>query len=249
MTPFGPYRMRVMTFGFANTPSCFWRYMDKVFALLLYKNLENYLDDALNHHKTEAEHIQGVRDTLQCLQDANLFCNTKKCEFHRKKIEFLGVDVSREGFEMDDKKITDVIQWQRPMTVRSVREFIGFINFYRWWIPGFSNVAKPLHALFQKDHKWDWTENEQTAFEVLKWRVSQAPVLIHADPEKTFCMETDVSNYTYGAVLSQKQTDGQHHPIGYMSKSMNPAERNYGIPDKEALAIVKGLQNWRHWLE
>jgi hypothetical protein len=60
MTPFGPYHMRVMTFGFANAPSCFQRYMDKVFALLLYKNLENYLDDVLNHHKTEAEHIQGV---------------------------------------------------------------------------------------------------------------------------------------------------------------------------------------------
>jgi hypothetical protein len=64
-----------------------------------------------------------------------------------------------------------------------------------------------------------------------------------------FCMETDMSNYAYGAVLSQKQTDGRHHLIGYMSKSMNPVERNYGILDKEALAIVKGLQNWRHWLE
>jgi hypothetical protein len=62
-------------------------------------------------------------------------------------------------------------------------------------------------------------------------------------------METDMLNYAYGAVLSQKQTNGQHHPIGYMSKLMNPAERNYGIPDKEVLVIVKGLQNWRHWLE
>jgi hypothetical protein len=249
MTPLGPYRMRVMMFGFVNAPSCFQRYMDKVFAPLLYKNLENYLDDALNHHKTEAEHIKGVRDTLQCLQDVKLFCNTKKCEFHQKKIEFLRVDVSHEGFKMDDKKITDVVQWQRPTTVRGVREFIGFVNFYRCWILGFSDVVKPLHALFQKDHKWDWTENKQTAFEILKWHVSQAPVLVHANPERAFHMETDASNYAYGAVLSQKQTDGRHHPIGYMSKSMNPAERNYGIPDKEALAIVKGLQNWRHWLE
>jgi hypothetical protein len=133
--------------------SCFQQYMDKVFALLLYKNLENYLDDALNHHKTEAEHIQGIRDTLQCLQDTNLFCNAKKCEFHQKKIEFLRVDISREGFEMDDKKIMDVVQWQQPTMVWGVCEFIGFVNFYCRWIPGFSNVAKPLHALFQKDHK------------------------------------------------------------------------------------------------
>ena len=92
-------------------------------------------------------------------------------------------------------------------------------------------------------------ENEQTAFKILKWRVTEAPVLVHADPDAQFRMETDASNYTYGTVLSQKQTDGQHHPIRFMLKSMNPAERNYGILDKEALAIVKGLQNWRHWLE
>jgi hypothetical protein len=249
MTPFGPYQMRVMTFSFANMPSCFQRYMDKVFTLLLNKNLENYLDNVLNHHKTKAEHIKGVRDMLQCLQDAKLFCNAKKCEFHQKKIEFLGVDVSHEGFEMDDKKITDVVQWQWPTTVQGVHEFISFINFYQHWIPGFSDVAKPLHTLFQKDHKWDWTENKQTAFEILKWGVSQAPILVHANPERAFRMETNASNYVYGAVLSQKQTDGQHHLIRYMSKSMNLVEQNYGIPDKEALAIVKGLQNWRHWLK
>ena len=67
---------------------------------------------------------------------------------------------------------------------------------------------------------------------------------MHADPDAQFHMETDTSNYAYGAVLSQKQPDGHHHPIGFMSKSMNPAEQNYGIPDKEALVIVKGLQNW-----
>ena len=83
----------------------------------------------------------------------------------------------------------------------------------------------------------------------MKWQVSQAPVLIHADLDQQFRMETDASNYTYGAVLSQKQADNRHHPIGFMLKSMNPAEHNYGIPDKEALAIVKGLQNWQHWLK
>ena len=96
---------------------------------------------------------------------------------------------------------------------------------------------------------WQWTENEQTAFKVLKWRVAEAPVLVHANPDAQFHMETDASNYAYGAVLLQKQADGWHHPIGFLSKSMNLAERNYGIPDKEALAIIKGLQNWQHWLE
>jgi hypothetical protein len=150
---------------------------------------------------------------------------------------------------MDDKKTSVIAEWQSLTSVHTVQQFIGFINFFQRWIPGFSEVARPLHDLFQKNQPWQWTENEQTAFEILKWHVSQAPVLVHADPDAQFCMETDASNYAYSAVLLQKQTDRQHHPIGFMLKSMNPAERNYGIPDKEALAIVKGLQNWHHWLE
>ena len=72
---------------------------------------------------------------------------------------------------------------------------------------------------------------------------------MHTDLDKQFRMETNASNYTYGTVLSQKQADNHHHPIGFMSKLMNPTQWNYGIPDKEALTIVKGLQNWRHWLK
>ena len=133
--------------------------------------------------------------------------------------------------------------------MQGVCEFIGFVNFYRRWIPNFADIARPLHDLFQKNQPWQWTENEHGAFKLLKWRVSQAPVLMHADLDRQFRMETNASNYAYGAILSQKQVDNWHHPISFMLKLMNPAKCNYGIPDKEALAIVKGLQNWRHWLE
>ena len=98
--------------------------MDMVFAPLL----ENYLDNALNHHKSEEEHVKGVHDTLVCLQEAKLFCNPKKCEFHQKEIEFLGVDVSWEGFKMDNKKIMDIVNWQAPTTVWGVCKFISFVN-------------------------------------------------------------------------------------------------------------------------
>jgi hypothetical protein len=86
--------------------------MDKVFTLLLYRILENYLDDALNHHPICVAHVQGVQDTLQCLQKAKLFCNPKKCEFHQPKIKFLGVDISQNGFKMDNKKTSMIADWQ-----------------------------------------------------------------------------------------------------------------------------------------
>ena len=112
MTPFRPFQMKVMTFGFANAPPCFQRYMDKVFVLLLYKGIEIYLDNILIHSKTAAEHVNRVLSILQCLENAVLYCNVKKCKFNKKKIEFLGVNVSQDGFEMEDKKIADVLNWQ-----------------------------------------------------------------------------------------------------------------------------------------
>ena len=164
-------------------------------------------------------------------------------------MEFLGVNISSDRFKMEDKKIANVCDWECPTSVQGVCKFIGFINFYCQWIPGFTNITQPLHNLFQKNQPWQWTENKQHAFKLLKLQVSQAPVLMHANPDKQFQMETNASNYAYGAVLSQKQANNHHHLIGFMSKSMNPAEWNYGILDKEALAIIKGLQNWRHWLK
>ena len=110
-------------------------------------------------------------------------------------------------------------------------------------------VACPLHNLTKVGQPWTWGEKEQYAFDTLKWIITEAPVLIHTDPEKKFQMETDASSYTYSAVLSQKAEDKKHHLVAFYSKSMNPAERNYGISDKEALPIIKGLQHWRHWLE
>jgi RNase H-like domain found in reverse transcriptase len=111
-------------------------------------------------------------------------------------------------------------------------------------------VARPLHDLTQLGAKWEWGNRQQYTFNTLKEIICSAPVLIHADPEERFRVETDASNYAYGAILSQKgKQDQKNHPVAFFSKSMTPAERNYGISDKEALAIIKALQHWRHWLE
>jgi hypothetical protein len=90
---------------------------------------------------------------------------------------------------------------------------------------------------------------QNQAFEQLKEAVTLEPVLKHVNPREQFHMETNASNFVYGAILLQKQPTGKRHPVAYMSKSMTPAKKNYDIGDKEALAIVKPLQHWRHWLE
>jgi hypothetical protein len=249
MTPDGPFVMNVMAFGFANAPAYFQRWMSDILAPVINQRVENYLDDMATHHLDLGEHIRVNREVLKCFQKAGLFINARKCEFHKERMGFLGVEISPKGFEMERVKIEAIQDWRPPRNVRGVREFIGFCNFYRRFIKSFSEIARPLHDLTKVGQLWQWTENEQHAFDTLKNMICESPVLIHADPTHKFQMETDASSYAYGAILSQKATDNKHHPVAFYSKTMTPTERNYGISDKEALPILKGLQFWRHWLE
>ena len=178
-----------------------------------------------------------------------MFCNPKKCEFHKDRIELLGVVVSGKGLEMEDKKVKKVQDWPKPTTLKQLKGFIGFCNFYRRFLKGFSIIARPLHELDKKGVPWKWGEEQDRAFQQLKEMITQEPCLAHINPDRPYRMETDASNFAYGAALSQKQEDGKYHPVAFMSKSMLPAERNYDIYDKEALGIVKPLQHWRYWLQ
>ena len=206
----------------------------------------NYLDDTGTFNNNLPEHIQTNLAVLDCFNNHGVFLNLNKYLFHQQEMNFLGVDVLDKGFEMEKPKVEAIEEWKPPKNVQGVREFVGFCNFYCHFIKLFSEIAHPLHNLTKVGQLWTWGEKEQHAFDMLKQIVTEALVLIHTDPDKKFQMETDASSYAYGTVLSQKAEDKKHHPVAFYLKSMNPAERNYRISDKEALPIIKGLQHWRH---
>ncbi len=130
-----------------------------------------------------------------------------------------------------------------------MQAFLGFANFYRRFIHGYSRIAAPLSNLTRKEQKsfvFPWTKDspEQLAFDSLKKAFTNAPVLAHFDPDKETWLETDASDYVVAAILSQKKEDGQIHPVAFMSKKMSPQECNYEIYDKELLAIVRSFEEW-----
>ena len=135
------------------------------------------------------------------------------------------------------------------MKVKEVQSFIGFMNFYRRFIRNFSEITRPLHALTRKSKNWSWGAAEQQAFDALKNAITSAPTLAFPSKSSLFRLECDASNFTTGAVLSQQQEDGLFHPIGFMSKSFSNTEWNYQIHNKEMLAIMHALEEWRHFLE
>ena len=136
-----------------------------------------------------------------------------------------------------------------PHSVKDVWSFLGFANFYWCFIHNFADIAKPLNALMQKGKKWTWGETEESAFSTLKRATTSTPVLTFPSDTGHFWLECDASNFATGAILSQVQDNGWYHPVGYMSKGFSNVERNYQIHDKELLAIIQALKEWRHFLE
>src|SRR6202041_2736205 len=134
---------------------------------------------------------------------------------------------------MDPIKLAGIRDWPSPTTVKQTRSFLGFRNYYRRFISGFAEIARPLHELTKKDKIWNWTNECQTAFETLKERLHLPPVLRPRDTTKPFRLETDASKWAIGSTLLQKQEDGQLLASGYLSPTGTQTEPNKQIYDKD----------------
>ena len=245
----GLFEPVVMNFGLTNAPATFQHMMNDIFQDLQGVYVIIYLDDILIYSQDLETHETHVREVLRRLQENDLFCKPEKCEFFQSSVEYLGLIVGRGTVAMDPAKVDAVTQWPEPQRVKDIQAFLGFANFYRRFINNFSKLAQPLTKLLRKDVPWEWAEAQGQAFQRLKQAFISAPILIMADPAKPFTLECDASDYATGAVLSQQGIDGKAHPVAFYSKTLNEAERNYEIYDKELLAVVRALDEWRHYLE
>ncbi|KEP45615.1 putative Transposon Tf2-1 polyprotein, partial [Rhizoctonia solani 123E] len=248
-TKYGLFETKVMPFGLTNAPAYFQHWVNSIFHDMLDVSVVIYLDDILIFSKNEEEHTQHVEEVLRRLQDNQLFCKASKCFFHRQELSYLGIRVSVDGFSLDPLKIQAVQEWPAPTNRKELQSFLGFANFLRRFAKDFSKIARPLNNLISPSAEWKWNTREQESFEELKRVITEAPVLAHADPNKTYYLETDASGAAMGAVLSQRQEDGRLHPIGFMSESFKGAELNWDTHDKELHAIIRSLEFWRIYLE
>jgi transposase InsO family protein len=208
-----------------------------------------YLDDILIYSSDELEHELHVKQVLDRLRAAGLQADIKKCEFHVTRTKYLGFIISTDGIEVDPEKVSTIQRWEMPTTVRGIQSFLGFCNFYRRFIKDYSRIARPMSRLTGKDVPLVLDGAYRRAFKELKQCLLTAPVLTHYSPDRPTKIETDASDGVVAGVLSQLCEDKEWHPVGYFSKTMQPAECNYPIQDKEMLAIIRALQGWRPELE
>jgi hypothetical protein len=150
----------VMFFGMCNSPSTFQAMMDDIFSDLIDENIVIvYMDDIFLFSKYRSSLQTNTKRVLQRLQDNDLYLKAKKCEFEKEKIEWLGMVIEEGKISMDPGKLKGIHEWPIPTTIKQVRGFLGFGNFYRRFIRGFSEIAKPLNDLLKKDQKFDWNSD------------------------------------------------------------------------------------------
>jgi hypothetical protein len=240
-----------MYFGLTNSPATFQTMMNEIFQDLITEGVISvYLDDILIFTNSLGEHSRITCLVLDHMCEHKLYPRPEKCEFEKVRIEYLGVIISHNKVEMDPVKITGVADWPTPSNKKEVQSFVGFVNFYRRFIPGFSHHARALLDLTMKDVRFIWGLPQEDSFMKLKELVTSAPVLVLPNDDLPFRLEADGSSIATGAVLSQQQVDDNAwHPVTFPSKALNPVERNYEIHDTEMLAIIRGLEEWRHYLE
>ena len=193
--------------------------------------------------------MEHIRKVLQRLREAGLTVKPKECQFGMKYCTYLGHVVGGGAVRPEASKVEAVEQFKVPEIKRQVRAFLWLTGYYRKFIPNYATIAAPLTDLTRKSapNNVQWNEQCDQAFKELKRLLCTAPVLRNPDFSRPFILQTDASDRGVGAVLSQKDENGEH-PLGYFSRKLLPREERYSTMEKECLAIKFGTQAFRVYL-
>jgi hypothetical protein len=250
-TRYGHFEWTVLPMGLTNAPATFQHLMNHTFREFLDFCVLVFLDDIVVYSATLDDHVRDVTRVLQRLQDAGLYAKKSKCELFQHEIEFLGHFVGRDGLRVMPDKVAAVQEWPIPRNASELRSFLGLAGYYRRFVKDFSKLAAPLHNLTHTadgSPPYAWTSEHQGAFDALKAALRSAPVLRLPDPDRQYVVYTDASDFATGAVLMQDFGHGLQ-PLAFMSHKMSDAETRYPTHDREMLAIVTMLREWRTYLQ
>nr|GEU32174.1 hypothetical protein [Tanacetum cinerariifolium] len=173
--------------------------------------------------------------------------NWEKSHFMVKEGIVLGHKLSKQEIEVDKAKVDVITKLPHPTIVKGIRTFLGHAGFYRRFIKDFSKIARPMTGLLEKDTSFIFSKECVEAFQTLKRKLTEAPILIAPNWDIPFELMCDASDFAIGAVLGQCQ-DKHFRPIHYASKTITEAESNYTTTEKEMLAVVYAFKKFRSYL-
>ncbi|XP_021369847.1 uncharacterized protein K02A2.6-like [Mizuhopecten yessoensis] len=228
----GLYESQVMPFGLTSAPATFERLMETVLAGLQWNICLIYLDDVIVIGKNFEDMLQNLSTVFDRLLAAGLKLKTKKCQLFAKEVTYLGHVISEKRIATNGEKVKIVKQWPVPINLMELRSFLGFCGYYRTLVRRFSRIASCLHELTKTDKHFEWTEVCHVAFENLKQCLIGDPILARPDFTQPFILDTDASDKSIGAVLSQS-IDGVERPVAYAGRTLTKSEKRYCVTRKE----------------
>lgn len=250
VTHSGHYQFLRVPFGLCNSPAVFQRHINCVFRELVVEGVVFiYMDDLVIPGQDEQEALQRLERVLSTAQEYGLEIKWTKCQFLKRKIEFLGHIVEDGKISPSPTKVSAVQHYPEPTCLADVHSYLGLTGYFRKYIPSYAKVAKPLSDLLKGKREFRFGPEQRAAFVELKSLLSREPVLAIFNPQCETELHTDASALGYGAVLLQRSSlDGQLHPVYYMSKKTTPQEEKYCSYELEVLAVVTALKKFRVYL-
>ena len=247
----GVYEFLRMLYGLCNVPATFQRLMQNCLGKLNLTYALIYLDDIIMYSCTEEEHLTRLRAVFKRFCKSGLKLKPSKCNFFRTEINYLGHTVSAKGMEPGVDGIKAIVEMALPRTYTGICQFLGATGYFRQFIKGYTNIAKPLNNLLSRvNSKLKSCFCTVVVFQELKLKCITAPMLAFADFHKPFLLQTDASGDGLGAVLSQKQEDGHYHPVTYTSQGLKGGELRYHSSKLEFLALKWAItEQFREYLQ
>ena len=244
----GLYQFTVMPFGLKNAPATFQRLMDTVLSGLKWKGLLVYMDDIIIYSATPQEHLVTLADTLERLANAGLKINPMKTTLVRQEVNYLGHVISAQGISPNPDKVAAIRSLKPPTSIREVRMFLGLTGYFRKFVEAYATLAEPLYALTKKHAVFQWTEQHQAGFDLLKQQLCTAPILAYPRRDRKSIVDCDASDIAAGAVLLQVDESGNEYVIQYISCTFNDTQRRWPTVEREAYAIVWAVTTFRPYL-
>ncbi|XP_055912361.1 uncharacterized protein K02A2.6-like [Eupeodes corollae] len=240
----GLFEYTRMVFGVAPAPAIF---QEKIESLLSgIDGVTIFMDDLLTTGKDKKEHLKTLSLVLSKLQEAGLKVSPHKCEFFKESVCYLGHVIDKHGLRKDPAKVKAVMNLSEPKNITELQSFLGVINFYRQFMPNLATTAAPLYE--NMSNKFIWETLQKEAFESVKKIMSSDICLAHFDPSEEVKLIVDASPVGLGAVLVHQYADGKELPISFASKRLSKTEMKYSQIEREALAIVFGVNKFHQYL-
>ena len=240
----GLFRYNRLPFGVAAAPAIFQRTMENVLRDIPHVCV--YIDDVLVSGESESSHLKTLELVLSRLQQAGF--KLAKCAFMLPSLEYLGHVISGEGVHPTEEKKQAIVKAPAPSNVTQLWSFLGILTYNGKFLPNLATTLSPLYELLQKNKRWLWGKQQESAFRQAKEFLTSAEILVHFDPSKELLLACDASPYGVAAVLSHKFADGSDRPIAYASRTLSPAEKKYAQIEKEGLAVIFGVTRFHQFI-